>query len=77
MLFISGTFGTIKSSSGIAKVASVLPVRHLIELLVAVFNPKIAGGTGISGSDVGMLLLWGAIGIGVSLRRFRWEPRRP
>ena len=76
VLFISGTFGTIKNSSGIAKVASVLPVRHLIELLVAVFNPKISG-TGISGTDVGMLLLWGAIGIGVSLRRFRWEPRRP
>ena len=77
VLFISGTFGTIKSSSGIAKVASVFPVRHLIELLVAVFNPKISGGTGISWADVGMLLLWGAIGIVVSLHRFRWEPRRP
>jgi ABC-2 type transport system permease protein len=74
LLFISGTFGTIKSSSALAKIANIFPVRHLIQLLVGVFNP-LTSGTGISAGDIGVLLLWGVIGIAISLRRFRWEPQ--
>jgi ABC-2 type transport system permease protein len=74
LLFISGTFGAIQSSSALAHVANFFPIRHLIVLLVAVFNPRISG-TGLSFTDVGVLLLWGVVGIAISLRRFRWEPR--
>jgi ABC-2 type transport system permease protein len=74
LLFISGTFGAIKNTSALAQIANVFPIRHLILLLVAVFDPH-ATGTGISLSNLGMLLLWGVIGIAISLRRFRWEPR--
>jgi ABC-2 type transport system permease protein len=74
LLFISGTFGAIKNTSALAQIANVFPIRHLILLLVAVFDPRTTG-TGISLSHIGMLLLWGVIGIAISLRRFRWEPR--
>jgi ABC-2 type transport system permease protein len=74
LLFISGTFGTIKDTSALARIANFFPIRHLILLLVAVFNPKISG-SGVALSNIGVLLLWGVIGIAVSLRRFRWEPR--
>jgi ABC-2 type transport system permease protein len=74
LLFISGTFGAIKDTSALAQIANVFPIRHLILMLVAVFNPH-ATGTGLSLSNLGVLLLWGVIGIAVSLRRFRWEPR--
>jgi len=74
LLFISGTFGQIKDSSALAKIASVFPVRHLIKLIVAVFNP-FGKGTGIVAGDVAVMLAWGVVAIVVSLRRFRWEPR--
>jgi ABC-2 type transport system permease protein len=75
LLFISGTFGPIASGSALTRIADVFPVRHMLTLMVAVFNPLISG-SGIRAADVGMLLLWGAIGTAVSIRRFRWEPRR-
>jgi ABC-2 type transport system permease protein len=74
LLFISGTFGPISDSSFLAKIAVVFPVRHMIKLMIAVFDP-FAKGTGIVATHIAVLLLWGVIGIGLSLRRFRWEPR--
>jgi ABC-2 type transport system permease protein len=74
LLFISGTFGAVKDSSALAKIANFFPIRHLILLLVDVFNPRISG-SGIGLSNLGVLLIWGVIGIAVALRRFRWEPR--
>jgi ABC-2 type transport system permease protein len=74
LLFISGTFYPVKDSSALAKIAAVFPVRHLIQEMVAVFNP-FGSGTGIQALAIGVLLLWGVAGLAVSLRRFRWEPR--
>jgi ABC-2 type transport system permease protein len=74
LLFISGTFQPISDSSFLSKIAVVFPVRHMIKAMVAVFDP-FAKGTGIQGTHIAILLLWGVIGIGLSLRRFRWEPR--
>jgi ABC-2 type transport system permease protein len=74
LLFISGTFGPVASTSTLGTVATVFPVRHLVQAMVAVFNP-FGGGTGIVASHTLMLLAWGVLGLLVSLRRFRWEPR--
>ncbi|MDQ6798515.1 MAG: ABC transporter permease [Actinomycetota bacterium] len=74
LLFISGTFGTIESGSTLAKIASLFPIRPLILQMVDVFNPY-SKGTGILARDIGMLLLWGVIGLVVSVRRFRWDPK--
>lgn len=75
LLFISGTFGAVSSSSTLGRVANVFPVRHLIELMVAVFNP-FGGGSGLRVTDIAMLLAWGVGGLVIALVRFRWEPHR-
>ena len=74
LLFISGTFGRVDSNSALARVASVFPVRHLNEQMVAVFNP-FGGGIGLHASHILILLLWGVAALTVSFRRFRWAPR--
>jgi len=75
LLFISGTFGAIDSGSTLAKIAAFFPIRPLILQMVDIFNPY-SKGTGILAGDIGMLLLWGVIGVVVSVRRFRWDPKQ-
>jgi len=75
LLFISGTFGPISSGSALSKVATVFPMQHLNKLMQRVFNP-FAAGTAIHSTDVALLILWGLVGVAVSVRRFRWEPNR-
>ena len=74
LLFISGTFGPVSSTSTLGTIAAVFPVRHLVQAMVAVFDP-FGGGTGIVANHMLMLFGWGLLGLLVSLRRFRWEPR--
>jgi ABC-2 type transport system permease protein len=76
LLFISGTFGSVSSTSALGRVAAVFPVRHLVQSMVGVFNP-FGGGTGIVASHTVIMIAWGVVGLLVSLRRFRWEPRIP
>jgi ABC-2 type transport system permease protein len=73
VLFISGTFGRIENTSVPGRIASVLPVRHLVLQITAVFDPTI-GGSGLSAYHAAVLLAWGALGIVVAVKRFRWEP---
>ena len=75
LLFISGTFGAVADDSFLGRVANVFPVRHLIQSMVAVFDP-FASGTGVQRNDVLVLLAWGVAGLVVARVRFRWEPRR-
>ena len=74
LLFISGTFGPVSSTSFLGRIAAVFPVRHLVLAMEAVFNP-FGGGTGIIASHTAVMIGWGIIGLLFSLRRFRWEPR--
>ena len=74
LLFISGTFGPVSSASALGKIAVVFPVRHLLQAMVAVFNP-FGGGAGIVASHTLIMLAWGVGALVISLRRFRWEPR--
>jgi ABC-2 type transport system permease protein len=74
LLFISGTFGPVSSTSALGKIAAVFPVRHLLQAMVGAFNP-FGGGTGIVASHTLIMLAWGIGGVVVSVRRFQWEPR--
>ena len=74
LYFISGVFITNANlPSGLRAVAKVFPVEHLASGLHHAFNPA-THGTGIVWSDIGVLVLWGAIGLAVALRRFSWVP---
>jgi len=73
LLFISGTFGRVDSTSTLGRIASVFPVFHLNKLLEGIFNPA-AGETGLSGSHLAVLALWLVGALVVAAIRFRWEP---
>ena len=74
LLFISGTFGTIRSTSTLGRIAAIFPVRHLLQQMVGVFD-LFSAGTGIIASHTAALLGWGVVALALSLRRFRSEPR--
>jgi hypothetical protein len=50
-------------------------VRALNRLMIDVFEP-FGGGIGVKGRDVLVLLAWGVGALAVSVRRFRWDPKR-
>jgi len=76
LVFISGTFFPIDQSSVLARVASYFPVRHFIAATYAAFDPASTSSSGFQGNDLLVLGAWGAAGLIVAVRRFRWEPRR-
>ena len=74
MTFISGSFFAVERlPSFLEAVAAVLPLTYLLEFLRSALVE--GEGIGSSWTDIGVLLLWGAVGLGVALRTFRWEPQ--
>ncbi len=73
LIALSGLYFPVKAGSGLATFTDFFPVRHLILASVDTFN-------GIPGTspwnDVGVMLLWGAAGVLVALRRWDWSPKR-
>jgi ABC-2 type transport system permease protein len=72
IIFLSGVFFPINDApSWIQHMADVFPVAHLVDALIACFDPATAG-TGFS-SDLWALVAWTAVGLVVATRRFRIE----
>lgn len=74
MTFISGSFfSTDNLPSFLRAIADVLPLTYLLDWM----RDSLVDGKGIgeSWTDLVVLLLWGAAGLAVALRTFRWEPR--
>jgi ABC-2 type transport system permease protein len=75
LYFISGVFvPKDQLSKTLQDIASIFPVSHLNDALFKAFNPATTG-SGISGSDLLILAIWGVAGLLVALRRFSWSPR--
>lgn len=74
LVFISGAFFPVPASSPLATLASIFPIQHLVRATVAVFNP--ASAVGVPWRDLTVLMLWGAAGGMLAVKRFRWEPSR-
>jgi ABC-2 type transport system permease protein len=72
LLFISGTFFPIAKDSALTKIAGVFPVRHFITGTFAAFDPHAR--SSLRGGDLLVMAVWGAVGLVVANRRFRWEP---
>jgi hypothetical protein len=51
----------------------VFPLAHLAEGLQRALTPA-ASGTGIDGTNLAVLALWGLGALVVAARNFRWEP---
>jgi ABC-2 type transport system permease protein len=75
LLFLSGLYYPLSPDSGLAKVASYFPVRHMILAAVAPFDLR-PGVSGWSWGDVRVMAYWGVGGLIVSARRWSWSPRR-
>jgi ABC-2 type transport system permease protein len=72
--FISGIFIPVSSlPHWLADIAKVFPVYPFATALVACYNPHTTG-SGLSWSHLGLLALWGVVGLAVAMRRFSWLP---
>lgn len=74
LYFISGVFIAVSVlPRWLVDVADVFPVRHLAAALLTAYNPHTTG-TGFAGTDLMVVALWGAAGLGIALWRFSWVP---
>jgi ABC-2 type transport system permease protein len=73
--FISGVFIPVEQLPGwLEQIGRVFPLYHLADGLQTTLglNPS---GAGLDAGDCGVLLLWLAVGLWISIRRFQWEPQ--
>lgn len=75
LMFLSGTFFQVSSGSVLGKIAAYFPVRPFVLLAFSSLDPRVSG-SGLDAADLVKLAIWGGVGVVVSLRRFRWVPKR-
>ncbi len=74
--FISGIFvPSDQIPDWMDGIASVFPVKPLFDSLLVAFDPA-ATGIGVAWGDLAVVALWGAAGVVLALRLFRWAPHR-
>jgi ABC-2 type transport system permease protein len=79
LLFLSGVFFPLEGAPGwLVTLAHVFPLSHIVEAFTACFSPYTSG-SGFAPRDLAEIALWGAGGLFVAVRRFRWEagPQEP
>jgi ABC-2 type transport system permease protein len=75
LLFLAGLWFPLPPGSGLAKFSNYLPVRHLMTAMDRSFQiPR--GVSPWAWHDLLVVALWGVGATLLSLRRFRWSPRR-
>jgi ABC-2 type transport system permease protein len=74
LMFISGVFAPLHGApEWLSSLASVFPLRHLVDAFSAAFSPHTTG-TGFAPGHLAALVAWAIAGAVIALRRFRWEP---
>jgi len=69
-----GSFGPTRHYPGVLRaIAQALPLKHFIDLVKAIYLDHEQVWT--RPGAIGTVVAWGAVGLVVALRRFRWEPR--
>jgi ABC-2 type transport system permease protein len=72
LAFISGVFiPTDQLPDSLVQIGKLFPLAHLATGLQAAFG---SGDVHLNGENVAVIALWGAAGIIVAARTFRWEP---
>ncbi|MBV9804392.1 MAG: ABC transporter permease [Solirubrobacterales bacterium] len=74
LLFLSGLWFPLKSGSTLAKISTFFPIRHFITAVFRTFSHP--GASAWAGSDLLIVVIWGAVAAAVALRRFQWAPLR-
>jgi ABC-2 type transport system permease protein len=76
LLFISNVFIPTSDAPGwLNDLASVFPVSHFANSLIAAFNPYETG-SGFDFKSLAVLAVWGIGGTVLAIRFFTWEPRK-
>jgi ABC-2 type transport system permease protein len=75
LVFVSDLFFPLDNAPGwLRAVGSVFPVKHFALAMEEAFDPSVPG-QGFGWDHLAVLVIWGAAGLLVAVRRFRWEPR--
>ena len=75
VLFISNVFFPMDNAPGWLDTAShLLPVRHFADAMMELYAS--GADASVPWTKVGVIALWGVIGVVAALRFFSWEPRR-
>jgi ABC-2 type transport system permease protein len=75
VLFISNVFIQMENAPDwLDTVSYVLPVRHFADGMLELYAS--GGDAGVPWSEIGVIALWGVVGVAAALRFFSWEPRR-
>jgi ABC-2 type transport system permease protein len=75
VLFISNVFVQMEAAPRwLDTVSHLLPVRHFADAMMELYASGAAAG--VPWMEVGVIALWGVIGVVGALRFFSWEPRR-
>ncbi len=72
LYFISDVFLQVDDSSVLGQIGNLFPIRHLANVLQAVWNPVLRPFDPI---DLVWIAAWGVLGLVVAVRTFTWEPR--
>jgi ABC-2 type transport system permease protein len=73
LAFLSGVFIPVAiMPSWMLNLGKVFPLEHMARGLQTAF--LVPGSTGVTGTDLGVMVLWGMVGLAVAVRSFRWEP---
>jgi ABC-2 type transport system permease protein len=76
LYFLSGVFiPESEIPSGVLQVADLFPVRHFFEAFYAAYSPTTVG-AGFEWGHLAVVAAWGALGLALAIRYFRWTPRR-
>jgi ABC-2 type transport system permease protein len=76
LTFISGVFAPLHGAPRwLTSLASVFPLRHLVDAFSATFSPHTTG-SGFAPGHLAVLVGWALAGAAIAVRRFRWEPGR-
>jgi ABC-2 type transport system permease protein len=75
VLAFSGLYYPLTPGSTLADITDYLPVRRLIVSLQESFN-HIPGTSPWAWHDLGVITAWGAVGVFLTLRRWKWAPLR-
>jgi ABC-2 type transport system permease protein len=75
VLFLSNVFIDMSNAPGwLDAVSHVLPSRHFADAMLGLYGSS--GVAPVPWLEVGVIALWGVIGVVLALRFFSWEPRR-
>jgi ABC-2 type transport system permease protein len=75
LYFLSGVFiPETEIPDGVLQVADLFPIRQFFEAFFAAWNPATTG-SGFEWGHLAVVAGWGALGLVLAIRFFRWTPR--